>query len=175
MFDVRILRALGFLAIVVAGQPLPAAQAAQAPLGGVRSVTIWEGGCFYYATCSTYEMQISPDGAYRLEARDFVRNPGISTGQLEAGAWAKIEAAVRAADFKNLPERLDQSAARPEPDGAPCISDAPGVRLGVAWPDGTHKEVFWDRGCPSQTASDLVDALRGAIGYERLVRPEAQP
>lgn len=140
----------------------------------LRSVKIWEGGCFYYATCTTYEMEIRADGSYRLDARDFVRSPGLSVGKLAAGAWAKIEAALRAADFGNLPERLDQSTISPQ-SGVPCISDAPGARLQAVWADGTQKEVFWDRGCPSQAASDLVDALREAIGYDSLVRPKSQP
>lgn len=176
MIDGQAILALSVLAIAAACTSPLAAEVASAhgQQTAARSVKIWEGGCFYHATCTTYEMEIRPDESYRLDARDFVRSPGLSVGKLDAGAWAKIEAALRAADFGNLPERLDQSTISPE-SGVPCISDVPGARLQVVWADGTQKEVYWDRGCPSQTASDLVDTLREAIAYDSLVRPNPQP
>ena len=98
---------------VVAPRPLPTNDA---------FIRMFEGGC-YYATCTTYEIDLHPDGSYTLNGLRNVRTSGITHGALGPDAWAQAEAAFAATHFAAMPEAIN-GATRP-PGSLPCMPDAP--------------------------------------------------
>lgn len=136
------------------------------------SISLFEGGCYYMSSCTTYEITVQADGAYRLDSRSMTRSQGISEGQLGVDAFAAAQSALSAADFASLPASMNGSDRNVwEPDTYPCLNHAPGVRITRTSADGSEKTVHWDQGCRSARMSALLDSLRAAFRYEDLVRP----
>lgn len=142
--------------------------AAQAPWREAR-IIVWEGGCFY-PTCTTYQMELAPDGAYVLDGQARTKTNGQSRGDLGPAAWARAQAALAKANFNALPESLNQTTI-PRADGMPCMAHLPGVRITWRQSAAQEKTVLWDRGCPSETASVLVQELHAAMAYDLLIKP----
>jgi hypothetical protein len=143
----------------------------QAPLLPASSITLFEGGCYYMSTCTTYEIAVQADGAYRLNGQSMTRTEGVSEGQLGAEAFAAAEAALSAADFTSLPAAMNGSDRNVwTPEVYPCMNHAPGVRITRRNADGSEKTVYWDQGCRSAQMSALLNQLRAAFRYDDLVR-----
>ena len=129
---------------------------------------MWDGCSSPYAPCTTYEITLYSDDAYTLDGRRDVRTLGTSSGQLARGAWDRANAALEAANFDALPERIDA-----KPGDPPCMTDAPGMLIRRIESDGSERRVFWSLGCRSDEMSALLNAMRQTIGYDRLIRPQA--
>lgn len=136
-----------------------------APPPQPASVTIWEGGCYDFARCTTYEFTITPDNRYQLKAENRVRTPGQTEGRAAGAGFVGVLDALDASKFDALPAKIDRSS------GAPCVPHLPGLRVTRRGADGFSKEVFWDQGCVSAEGEQLRDALRAAIGYDELIKP----
>lgn len=150
-----------------ASAPAPQPKAAPA-----TSITLFEGGCYYMGSCTTYEMTVQADGAYRLNGQSMTRTQGISEGRLGAEAFAAADSALSVADFASLPANMNGSDRSVwEPDTYPCMNHAPGVRITRRSADGPEKTVYWDQGCRSAQMSELLSSLRAAFRYDDLVRP----
>jgi hypothetical protein len=149
-----------------ASAPAPQPQAASA-----TSIALFEGGCYYMGSCTTYEMTVQASGAYRLDGQSMTRTEGVSEGQLSAEAFAAAERALAAAGFASLPAAMNGSDRSVwDPDVYPCMNHAPGVRITRRAADGSEKVVYWDQGCRSAHMSGLLDQLRAAFRYDDLVR-----
>lgn len=136
------------------------------------SITLFEGGCYYMGSCTTYELTVRADGAYRLDGQSRTRAEGISEGQLGADAFAAADRALSAADFASLPAAMNGSDRNVwNPDIYPCMNHAPGVRITRRSADGSERTVYWDQGCRSARMSALLENLRAAFLYNDLVRP----
>lgn len=136
------------------------------------SITLFEGRCYYMGSCTTYEMTVQADGAYRLDGQSMTRVEGISDGQLGADAFAAADGALSAADFASLPATMNGSDRNVwDPEVYPCMNHAPGVRITRRSADGSERTVYWDQGCRSARMSALLDNLRAAFRYNDLVRP----
>lgn len=129
-------------------------------------IVMWDGCSSPYASCPTYEITIYSDDSYILQGRRDVRTMGTSSGQLARGAWDRANAALDAANFDALPERVDR-----KPGDPPCMTDAPGMLVRRIGGDGAERSVFWSLGCRSDEMSALLNAMRQTIGYDRLIRP----
>jgi hypothetical protein len=161
---------LNACATAPAAPPGPATQAA--PSAEATSITLFEGGCFYYSSCTTYEITVRSDGSYRLNGQRLVRTEGWSEGSIGAEAFAAAEAALASANFASLPERMNGSDTNVwRPEVYPCMNHAPGMRVTRRTSDGQQKEVFWDLGCQSAAMSNLLGQMREAFRYDELVAP----
>jgi hypothetical protein len=152
--------------------PAPAPALALAPAAEATSITLFEGGGFYYSSCTTYEITVRPDGSYRLNGQSLARTEGWSEGNIGAEAFAAAETALAGAEFSSLPAMMngaDRSVWSPEV--YPCMNHAPGMRITRRTSDGQEKQVFWDLGCRSVAMSDLLNRMRQAFRYDDLVRP----
>lgn len=128
------------------------------------AITYFEGGCFYYSSCDTYEIVVRPDGAYKLTKQNQKPPPTVTEGKLRAGAFAEAEAALLGANFMALPERMNGSDRKIwEPDVYPCMPHAPGMRITRDTGDGQKREIYWDLGCRSAPMSALMDKMRAAL------------
>ncbi len=122
------------------------------------------------SSCTTYEMTVQADGAYRLDGQSQTRTDGVSDGRLGADAFADAERALSAADFESLPSVMNGAdRAIWAPDIYPCMNHAPGVRITRRGADGSEKTIFWDQGCRSAEMSALLSQLRAAFRYDDLV------
>lgn len=150
---------------ITAAPPQPTATPAS-------SITLFEGGCYYMSSCTTYELTVQSDGAYRLALQSMTRTESISEGTLGTDAIATAERALSAADFASLPAAMNGADRNVwEPDTYPCMNHAPGVRITRRSSDGSEKTVYWDQGCRSAQMSDLLNNLRAAFRYDDLVQP----
>jgi len=145
--------------------------AAEAPLPTVATtpepqIVMWEGCSSPYAPCPTYEITIYSDDSYILQSLSGARREGKSSGQFSLGAWDKANAALDAANFDSLPERIDR-----KPGDPPCMTDAPGMMIRRIEADRSERKVFWSLGCRSDEMSTLLEAMRETIGYDRMIRP----
>ncbi|MGD9815189.1 MAG: DUF6438 domain-containing protein [Hyphomonadaceae bacterium] len=164
-----ILAALCCAVTLAACVSAPAPQPTATP---AASITLFEGGCYYMGSCTTYEMTVQADGTYRLDGQSMTRTEGISEGQLDADAFAAADDALSAADFASLPAAMNGSDRDVwDPDVYPCMNHAPGVRITRRSADGSERTVYWDQGCRSAQMSALLDNLRTAFRYDDLVRP----
>lgn len=161
--------ATALIALALAGCATPPAPPAPTPANAIVSVAVWEGGCFTPALCTTYSITLTPDDAFRLDAQNRVRTPGVSESRLP-GAFAKAVDALTQANFAALPDRLDASSSRAD---APvvCVPHAPGLRVTVIRADGSSKALFWDQGCPIEAGRAVRDGLRAAYTYQDLIAP----
>lgn len=140
------------------------------PPSRATSITLFEGGCYYMSSCTTYEMTVHADGVYRLNGQSMTRTEGVSEGQLGAEAFAAAESALSAANFASLPAAMNGSDRSIwTPDVYPCMNHAPGARITRRSVDGLEKTVYWDQGCRSAQMSALVTQLRAAFRYDDLV------
>ncbi|MDP3736452.1 MAG: DUF6438 domain-containing protein [Hyphomonadaceae bacterium] len=140
-----------------------------APPASDASVKMFEGGC--YSACTTYEIEVRPDGSYTLNGVTNTKTKGVTTGKLAPGAWAKAEAAFASTGFGAMPDEITgatRSAGTP-----PCIPDGPGTRITRSATAGSEKTVFWNQGCRHEPAElhVLIDQLRAAFDYDTLVKP----
>ncbi|GAN00552.1 hypothetical protein U91I_04218 [alpha proteobacterium U9-1i] len=130
------------------------------------SITLFEGGCFYTSSCTSYDITVQAGGAYRLDGR----TQGVSEGQLSAEAFAAAESALAAAHFESLPEVMNGSDLSVwRPDVYPCMNHAPGMRITRRMADGSEQAVYWDQGCRSAQMSALLNQMRAAFHYDDLV------
>lgn len=135
----------------------------------VASISIWEGGCYTPAFCTTYTIKLTADDAYTLKAENRVRAPGETAGRIP-GAFAKAVAALDANGFDAMPAAFNASTMTGEAR-APCVPHLPGFRLNVVRADGTSKDLYWDQGCIIAAPQALRDGLREAINYAGLIAP----
>ncbi|MBY0564877.1 MAG: hypothetical protein K2P58_11905 [Hyphomonadaceae bacterium] len=150
----------------------PAANTVATSPAEATSITLFEGGCYYYASCTTYEITVRPDGSYRLDGQSLTRAEGVSEGNLGPEAFAAAEAALAAANFSALPERMNGSDTNVwRPEVYPCMNHAPGMRITRRTTDGQEKQVFWDMGCRSSRMDVLLAQMRQAFRYDELVAP----
>ena len=149
-----------------------ASAAPQAAAPPASAITLFEGGCYYMGSCTTYEITVARDGAYRLDGQSMTRTQGLTQGQLDAAAFAAADSALSAAGFASLPAAMNGSDLSVwRPDVYPCMNHAPGVRITRRSADGSEKVVYWDQGCRSAQMSALLGQLRAAFRYDDLVRP----
>ncbi len=142
----------------LAPPPAPASKA---------SIRLSESPCFF-PTCVVYEIELRPDGSYRLDAKANTRNPGVSEGKLDADAWARAEAAFIDAKFAGMPDRLTSETLGAQ--RIPCINDLPAAEFTRVDSAGVSKTVHYNTGCAAPAARKLLDDLRAAFQYEQLVR-----
>lgn len=141
------------------------------PASPATSITLFEGGCYYMSSCTTYEITVQADGAYSLNGQSMTRTEGVSEGQLGAEAFTAAESALAVANFASLPAAMNGSDRSVwEPEVYPCMNHAPGARITRRIADGGEKTVYWDQGCRSAPMSALLDQLRAAFHYDELVR-----
>jgi hypothetical protein len=149
-----------------------ASEGHRTPGAQISTVKVWEGGCFYQDGCTTYTLTLHRNDSYTLNAANRVRTPGQTSGVLAPGGFAKVEAALAAADFYALPPRLDAQTVPKAAVGPTCMMHAPGLIVTVEHADGTRKEVFWDQGCRSDQGQRLRENLRAAFGFDTLIKPK---
>lgn len=127
----------------------------------------------YFPTCISYEMEVHPDGGYKLDGRKNTRTQGVTTGSLGPDVWPKALAAFDAAGFAAMPATIAPGASA---GGPPCINDLPAVEFTRIAADKTNaaiseKKVVWNTGCASAPAFKLLEDLRKLFRYSDLVKP----
>lgn len=140
------------------------------------SITVFEGGCFYYSSCTTSEIVLRPDGSYTQTTQapgplgppmpgQTPPGPTVKSGQLTAGAFAAVERVLAEGGFATMPARMD-GLDRKEwaPDVEPCILHAPWSRITRQTGAGQEQEVAWNQGCRSAKMDSFMTQLRAAIG-----------
>jgi hypothetical protein len=164
--------AIGALALTAcAGLPaFKDAPPALTPMTETGAITLFEGGCFYYSSCDTYEISVRPNGAFTLKRTKPPSETSGSTtveskGQLGADAFAAAEAVLREARFETMPARMNASDLNEwKPDAYPCMPHGPGVRVTRRTSaDAPAREIYWDTGCRSQAMNDFTARLRAAL------------
>jgi hypothetical protein len=128
---------------------------------GAPIVSLSEGRC--ETTCPVYDITLTPDGAYTLNAEAFVKTTGVSEGALGPEAWEAAESALRRAGFWTM--AADQTASALQN----CQTGAPIVQVTWRLEDGKEKTVRYDAGCGVHKTSRLISELRGALGFDDLV------
>ena len=151
------------------GAALPAMTAA-------GTITVFEGGCFYYSSCRTSETVLRPDGTYTVTTQppgppgpplpgQAPPAPTVSSGRLTAGAFAAVERVLVEQGFATMPTLMDGSdRAVWAPDFSPCILHAPWLRVARRTGAGPEREVAWNQGCRSSQMDAFGAQLRAAIG-----------
>ena len=134
------------------------------------SIRVFESPCYF--NCTSYEIEVHPDGHYRLNNQSNTRADGVREGSFGPEVWAKAEAAFAAARFDTQPEKITGEASSAS-SGLPCIHDLPEVRFTRRTGAGEEKTVQWNTGCPSPELGNLRDTLRTLFQYEALVKPAA--
>ncbi len=165
--------AFALVSCASAPQPAPNPPVAVLPaMTPVGSITLFEGGCGPYASCTTYEIVVRPDGGYDLNGRQRTRTAGATTGALGPAAFAAAEAALARADFAAMPEAMNGSDPKVwRPDREPCMLHAPIMQIKRDTGDGQSKTVYWYIGCDSAKNSALLKELRAAFQFDALVKP----
>lgn len=135
--------------------------------GDIRSIVLEEEPCFGF--CPVYEITLMPGDRYHLNAMRHTASEGRSEGQLDAGGFEAAVAAVRAADFANLPGDLTYNNAEACP--GPQVSDMPYTRVTVEYADRTHS-VHHYQGCSAPAMRQLREDLRAIIDYNTRIRPQ---
>lgn len=154
-----------FLVLAACASPSPSPQPAPAPPAADALIRIYESTCYF--TCVSYEIEVRPDGAYKLNNMKNTRQDGQSEGKFGADVWAKAQAAFDAAHFDTKPEQITSA-----PKGEiPCMNDAPAVRFTRQISASKTKTVTWNIGCKAPELGVLRDALRALFRYDALVRP----
>lgn len=124
-------------------------------------IVLSEGEC--ESTCPVYDMTLHPDGSYILNAVRFVKEIGVTSGNLDPAAWEAAEKVLTDGRFWEI--RTDQTrSSLPS-----CVSGPPVV--GVTWRDaaGRQKTVSYRVGCGDEETRAIVVGLRGALAFDRLV------
>jgi hypothetical protein len=123
------------------------------------SITVFDGGCYYYSGCDTTTITLKPDGAYTLKRKVGVAAETVRDGTAET-AFAALEAVLRDARFGAMPERMDGSDPKVwKQDAGPCIPHAPGLRVTRTNGAGEVREIYWDMGCRSAANSAFYAKL----------------
>jgi hypothetical protein len=149
--------------------PRPAADPPQqAAVTSKAFVKLYESPC-YFPTCVSYEIEVHPDGSYRLDGQKNTRTEGVTQGKLAPDAYTKAVAALTAAKFAGMPAELTVSKLM-RPGGVPCMNDLPDVTFTQRSESGEEKSVKFSTGCNVPEARKLLEDLRAAFNYTELVR-----
>lgn len=127
-------------------------------------IILSEGECDQ--TCPVYDMNLHPDGSYKLNGVKFVKTMGVSDGKIGKKAWDEAENALNDASFWTLP--TDQTARMSEN----CQSGAPTVKITWRTDAGKQKTITYTAGCGGVETRDLVIHLREAMAFGDLVWTE---
>jgi hypothetical protein len=103
--------------------------------------------------CSSYSLELLPDGQFRYEGKRDVDPIGVRDGNLGPEAFAKAEAAFTVAKWMDMPDVV-----KPDKEGS-CRTDAPFVRIARNADGKTDKTVSYNLGCDSKVAHALYDTL----------------
>lgn len=132
-------------------------------------ISLSEGAC--KGSCPIYDMTLHGDGKYVLNGEKFVRQTGVSEGDLGPEAYQSAEAILAKAGFWTMKpvQTMDTMSS--------CHTDAPTVL--VKWRDATGKEklLTYYAGCESQEAHatrTMIFDLRQALRFEELVWSDAK-
>lgn len=126
------------------------------------SFTVDQGPCFGF--CPVYAITISSDDSFVLDNRRHTRSEGRQTGQLEAGSFAEITAALDAVDFRTLPANLTFANADAVCPG-PQVSDMPYFEFTARYADG-DTVVRWYQGCNYPGLREFMTRVRATYDYE---------
>jgi hypothetical protein len=113
-------------------------------------------------------MTLHPDGSYSLNGVRFVKQPGVSDGNIGEAAWREAEKALSAANFWTLlPEQTMRTLEN-------CHTDAPTVKITWRSSEGKEKTLTYYAGCGVRDMENLVRSLRTALHFEELVWTDAR-
>lgn len=131
-----------------------------ADLNGYESIEVRETQC--YGWCPDYTIVMTPDDAYALHGRNYVRVPGESRGELEPGSFARMVAILEEERFNALPASMSHA------DTEHCravATDSPSFRLTVVRA-GEEKSVSWYLGCAGSEQVERIARIREALLLE---------
>jgi len=154
---------------VLIGDPFP--PPVLPPITAAGSITLFEGGCYYYSSCETFEVTLRPDGSYTVSGQN-----GASgrDGQLAPEVFAATESFLSDSGIGVMPEWMDGSGrsawTRDNPE-YPCVNHAPGVVITRRPGDGSERRVYWDQGCRSAAMSAFTTRLREIMRVSDMLRP----
>ncbi len=129
-------------------------------------IVLSEGACF--GTCPIYDLTLHPDGSYVLNGVRFVKQTGVSDGNIGKAAWTEAEKALGDAKFWTLlPEQTMRTLQN-------CHTDAPTVKITWRTEEGKEKTLTYYAGCGVRDIENLVRSLRTALHFEELVWTDAR-
>ncbi len=129
-------------------------------------IVLSEGACF--GTCPIYDMTLRPSGAYTLNAQRFVKEEGVSEGQLDPSAWTAAVAALEKADFWTAePVQTLETMST-------CHTDAPTVIVTWRTEEAKEKTLTYNAGCGVRAMQTLISELRAAMNFDGLVWTDAR-
>ena len=134
--------------------------------GDVRSITLGEEPCFGF--CPVYEITLTPDDGYVLDAQRHTATQGESRGMLPEGSFARAVAALETANFRSLPSDLTYNNAAA--CAGPQVSDMPYTNVAVEYSNGSHSVRHY-QGCTSPEMRQLRETLREIVEYNTRIRP----
>jgi hypothetical protein len=134
---------------VIAGQPDDAV------------VALSEGACL--GPCPVYDMTLHPDGAYVLNGQKFVKEQGVSEGNIGSAAFETAENILNEAGFWTLKPKQTLETL------ADCHTDAPTAKITWRTKAGKEKTVEYNAGCGVEKMQTLVGQLRVALRFNDLV------
>jgi hypothetical protein len=156
--------------VLIADPPLPP-QIAIPTMTAAGSITLFEGGCYYYSSCTTFEITLRPDGSYTVSGQNGAAG---REGQIGADVFAATEAFLANNGFSAFPERMDGSDPalwRGDNHPYPCMNHAPGTVITRRPGDGTERGVYWNQGCRSEAMSAWTQQLRAVMQVEAILNP----
>ncbi len=129
---------------------------------GNAIVSLSEGPCM--GVCPVYDMTLHPDGDYKLNGVQNVKQTGLSEGNLGEDAFAQAEAALNEAGFWTM-KRRQTAETLPNCHG----DDAPTVKVTWRTDAGKQKTVTFYAGCEQDDTRGMIARLRIALHFDDLV------
>lgn len=132
-------------------------------------ISLSEGAC--KGSCPIYDLTLHGDGKYVLNGEKFVKQIGVTEGDLGPEAYQAAEAVLTEAKFWTMKQVQTMDTMDS------CHTDAPTVL--VKWRDATGKEklLTYYAGCESQEAHvtrAMIFNLRNALHFDDLVWSDAK-
>lgn len=130
-------------------------------------IVLSEGAC-PPNTCPVYDMTLHPTGAYVLNARKFVKEPGVTEGDIGKGAWDVAEDILNTSGFWTLQQVQTRKTL------SNCMTEAPDAMITWRTADGKEKTVTYNAGCGVEKMQKLVRDLREVLKFDELVWTNAK-
>lgn len=128
---------------------------------GSAAITLSEGPCA--TTCPVYDMTLHADGAYQLNGVAFVKETGLSEGNLGVEAFALASKALEDSDFWRAPPVQTAKTT------ANCHPDAPTAQVTWRTEEGKEKTLIFNAGCEVDKSRQMIIGLRKALHFDDLV------
>ncbi len=140
----------------------PAEQGVAQAQEGDPVISISEGAC-PPDSCPVYDFTLRPSGDYILNSVRFVKDKGVSQGNIGPDAWEQAEKELADAGFWTL-DRVQTPDTR-----ANCMSGAPDVLVTWRTAEGKEKTLTYNAGCGVRPVNEMISRLRAAMHFETLV------